>query len=415
MKFIKPIIALLALGALSLRATAQTTPLTPGGKLPGLVLTHLYNTPLKQLDLAAQQGKVIIIDFWDTRCPGCIILLGRLDSLQQKYGDKVCILPVNYQSRAVIAKFWKNNWITKRLKILTITDDTVFSKLFPHQAVPAEYWIGQDGKFISATNPEYVNDRELGSLIRGNKPTWVSAVQKGTHDFSKPLPLQTGIKRSGRFYSGFLHFLPGDKTDFRCIIDSVGKTIKITCINYNVLGLYGVTLANIAGLDLAKRTEFVVSDKSRLRYYKTTGYRSEWELENTYCYELYWPLGDSLSTAGAYQKMRSDLDSFLGYKSSIRQETADYYVLERTGAAAAAEFGKTNPRQLSLSLLVDLLNIEKALPVVINHLKETDQVYFDYDANQPADIKVINALIRPKGYELKKKHGELPFFYLNDR
>ena len=76
--------ALTLLLALAVNAPAKTPiKLKPGDVAPQFVRGDLEGHPF---DLKAQPGKIVVIDFWASWCPPCIIAIPHLSQLQKKYG-----------------------------------------------------------------------------------------------------------------------------------------------------------------------------------------------------------------------------------------------------------------------------------------------------------------------------------------
>jgi cytochrome c biogenesis protein CcmG, thiol:disulfide interchange protein DsbE len=105
-----------ALGGLPARAGSDLKPWTDG-PAPQLSLRDLTGQPV---NLADFRGKVVLVNFWATRCAPCIEELPSMQRVQDKLGrDGFKVLAVNYQEgRARIDDFLK-----KRPLKLTILRD----------------------------------------------------------------------------------------------------------------------------------------------------------------------------------------------------------------------------------------------------------------------------------------------------
>ena len=78
---------------------AQTKSLKIGDSLPESFWTTALKTvnhPQKTIDLSEDKNKLILIDFWTTWCSACLMNLPKIEALQQKFGNKVKILPVEW-------------------------------------------------------------------------------------------------------------------------------------------------------------------------------------------------------------------------------------------------------------------------------------------------------------------------------
>ena len=401
---------LIILGAFVVQLTfAQSKPLIIGEQIPKLKLTHLFNTTAKSIDLDQLKGKIILIDFWTTYCPTCISGLERMDALQKKYKDSIFIIPVSPQKKEVVAKFWRSNHITKKLSLPTLTDDRRLHELFPHSGTPAEFWIGPDGTFLGPTSIEYVNDSEIDKLLQKKSLDWIHKGLITPYDFSKPLISTLAADTSKVFYSSFLSFKPDKRTSSNIVIDSLKRTVRITFINYNISGLYNATLTK--GLEKFQKQWIVdVKDSSRLRYYKSFGYRSKWDIKNSYCYELFWPLDKSNDLQEIYDKVRSDFDHYFGLRSSVSYRKCNYLLL--TGAP-----GRPYPKgenSIALNEMLDILNQSSGLPIISDQASGTNTVFIDFSMAAIKDVEILKSSLRDMGYQLSLHEGELPFFTLED-
>jgi thiol-disulfide isomerase/thioredoxin len=79
----------------------------PGFALPDPEYQHFY-------DLQDYRGKVVLIDIMSTSCPHCLLLSTTLETVKEKYGDKVQVLSVVLppDNQDTISKFRAVNKIT---------------------------------------------------------------------------------------------------------------------------------------------------------------------------------------------------------------------------------------------------------------------------------------------------------------
>lgn len=79
------ILLALAAGAPAKTPVKSPVKLKVGDAAPQFVRTDLQG---KKFDLRAQRGKVVLVDFWASWCPPCIIAIPHLGQLQKKYGGR---------------------------------------------------------------------------------------------------------------------------------------------------------------------------------------------------------------------------------------------------------------------------------------------------------------------------------------
>ena len=63
--------------------------------LPGFTLSDLDGNPLTSESL---RGKVVVVEFWATWCPPCRFTLARLRELKKRYGDRLEVVALAYES-----------------------------------------------------------------------------------------------------------------------------------------------------------------------------------------------------------------------------------------------------------------------------------------------------------------------------
>ena len=78
------------------RSEAKLTADGPAG-LPELVVDAVTGA---RLDTRALAGKVVVVEMWATWCPPCLSTMKWLNTLQQKYGDRVAVIAIAVDSPA---------------------------------------------------------------------------------------------------------------------------------------------------------------------------------------------------------------------------------------------------------------------------------------------------------------------------
>lgn len=392
---------------------AQTKAMKIGEKMPNIIVSNVFNSSINSIDLTKQNGKIIILDFWNTYCSSCISGLAKMDSLQKKYNDQIVIIPVATQSKEVVTKFWRTNHITKKLNLPTLFEDTTLKKLFPHNGVPYLIWINKNGIFQAATNSEYINEKEIQAVLKGNISNWIQVPLQSKIDLDEKL-LKFEKANTKAYYSAFTNYLSNKaKTDFKYTIDSVKRTIRIICINGTIQTLYHLSLSDLPELQYPKMQTYNINDKSKLKYDKSYGYKTKWDAENKYCYELFWPLDSSLNIEKAFQKMRSDLDAYFGYRSEIIPIKTDAFILVRTNKGPIITEQKSSGRLL-IAKLIETLNQDSFLPFFRNGLTNSSSSYIQFDSTKSHSMSELRTILSENGIILKKINNKVNHFLLND-
>ncbi|RZJ92782.1 MAG: TlpA family protein disulfide reductase [Chryseobacterium sp.] len=155
-----------ALLCLNFRVKAQSSikeikPLQVGSKLPEsywqLSLATINSIGQKDiLQLNSVKGKHQLIAFWACWCGSCITKFSFLDSIQQQYGAKLKVIPVNTlktgdTEQRIQDLISGNRHKHISLKMPTVIGDSVMDNYFPHTSVPYYVWIDNKGMVKAIT------------------------------------------------------------------------------------------------------------------------------------------------------------------------------------------------------------------------------------------------------------------------
>jgi thiol-disulfide isomerase/thioredoxin len=142
--------AAVLLALLCLPAAAAPAKLKVGDLAPQFVRTDLQG---RNFDLHATRGKIVLIDFWASWCPPCIIAIPHLNALQKEFGAKgLQVVGVSMDESAAITK-------TTMQKIPfhypVVLGDAKFGNLYGGVlGLPLQYLVGGDGKILAILSGE---------------------------------------------------------------------------------------------------------------------------------------------------------------------------------------------------------------------------------------------------------------------
>jgi len=147
-------------------------PLSVGDTLSRLDATVIFqagNMPknCKTLSLDNYKDDLIILDFMNSFCAGCIAAIPKLDSLKNKF-EKLKIFMVSPENKEKSLYFFRHNEIARKTKIPMIYGDTILKKLFPHMFISHLVWI-KNAKVLAITRPKEVNQENINKVIAGEK------------------------------------------------------------------------------------------------------------------------------------------------------------------------------------------------------------------------------------------------------
>ena len=143
MKFAKPI--LIAIAALAI-AGALAYALMDKPSAPAATFTTLEGKTLALVDL---RGKVVLVNFWATSCPGCIREMPGLIETYQQYkgrGFEIVAVAMSYDPPNYVVNFVR----TRQLPFPVALDvNGEHARAFGNvQLTPTSFIIGKDGRIL---------------------------------------------------------------------------------------------------------------------------------------------------------------------------------------------------------------------------------------------------------------------------
>ncbi|MDH5826299.1 TlpA family protein disulfide reductase [Sphingobacterium faecium] len=288
--------------------------LTMGQLLPDIPLQDVLNYKGDQIDIKSFDGKVVILDFFDTYCTNCIAAMPKLQKLQDNMGDKLQVILVTWQDQKTIEKFYQTNSFLKenKVKLPTIYSANLLRSYFPHTSVPHTAWIYQN-KVQAITYSDFVNSGNIESLYKNGN---VQLPLKS--DFNDGLKELQNISHTDSVIgsvkiSGYKDGV--ETTGIQIKSDSISKLQKTTFYNLDILGAYTAAWSKINKPTFLMKNERIiwrVKDSSMYQYPKDSGGKNVWLLKNGICYERY----DQIKRSELEQAevILNDLNMFLGLK-----------------------------------------------------------------------------------------------------
>jgi peroxiredoxin len=135
--------------------------LSPGNRALEFSAMDLEGT---QINLSEYRGKVVLLDFWATWCPGCVIQMPHLKSLYDKYhGDGFEIIGISADTDLQVLKEYVRRAGIQWPQILDpARKETRIAELYRAYLLPTTYLIDRDG-VIRAVN---LSGKELDSAVK---------------------------------------------------------------------------------------------------------------------------------------------------------------------------------------------------------------------------------------------------------
>lgn len=308
-----------------------------GDKVPEISIPKIIRNDRASAKTSDFNNQLLILDFFDTFCGSCIEALPKLDSLQRKFGNRIKILPVSYQSEAVMTDFFNNNRfvIKNKVNLPCVVEDKVLGSYFQYKLISHEVWIYK-GKVVAITGTDYVTTKNIQIILDGKAVSWPVKNDMVNFDPKKPIFVQTEsdqYNNKNNIYSGI--------TGHRNGIDFKGAAYDTLNVGYRFYNYNRTILQALTGLSWAATHEekmpFIphperyllhVKDKSKYIYTPDKGFASDWYRENDICYEM-------ISTKPMTEKERwkyiySDLQNKLGLSAKWEKRLVKCLVITKT-------------------------------------------------------------------------------------
>lgn len=145
----------LSLSVIAQQQGSPTKEWQVSGEVPlEITLQNVLNYKSSTLSFKDYQGKLVILDYWNTYCGSCIKAWPKLDSLQQEYGERILILLVTTEPAEKVKTFvaQRSKAMNLKLSMPIVTDDTLLHQLNPTRYNPYYVWIEPGGQVIGKTN-----------------------------------------------------------------------------------------------------------------------------------------------------------------------------------------------------------------------------------------------------------------------
>ncbi|QNK61106.1 redoxin domain-containing protein [Pedobacter sp. PAMC26386] len=269
--------------------------LNVGDQVPNVIISKIIRNDKSNAKLSDFKDQLLIIDFWDTFCGSCIDALPRLDTLQQQFGSRIKILPVSYQSEAVMSAFFKNNnFVNKRnVKLPCVVEDKLLGSYFPYKLISHEVWIYK-GVVKAITGTDYITAKNIQTILDGKTVKWPVKNDMVNFDPKKPIFAQTEADQyntTGHFlkYSGITGHREGIDYKKAIVYDTLATGYRSAFYNKSIVQAFTMMtfLLNPKTFILhPDRLILEVKDKSRYVYEKEKKFPSDWLSEHEICYEM---------------------------------------------------------------------------------------------------------------------------------
>lgn len=160
-------IILLISHALFIQVEGRGQQLKIGEKCPDLIIKNVINYGQEEIKLSRTKPKLILLDFWAPICVSCIEAFPHIDSLQQKFSDKVLIATVTETPQNAVHQFFQRRPSIKMPSVPFITGDSILHKLFEPKFYPWHVWLDSNLVVRYITNGNNATSENIQGFLDG--------------------------------------------------------------------------------------------------------------------------------------------------------------------------------------------------------------------------------------------------------
>jgi peroxiredoxin len=393
-------------------STAQTVkPLQIGDNIPDIIISDVYNYTASTIHSSDLKGKLLILDFMATTCVPCIQVLPRFDSLHKQYQKQLKIILVSPEKPQRIQAFLK----THSSLNLPLAADSNSAKFFPHTYISHVVWINPAGIVCAITHPEYVNSKNIQTILNGQKVNWPVKRDIPGYDFKQPIlvlnvnNIPKQVLPKTYYYTSVINYMPGVPKQNKVITDTATHLVHTTLINYEILDLYRI-LFNRYRLPLT-HMKVEIKNRDRLFYNMKEGYYETWKSKNMYCLEASMP--SYIPLEQQRQKLINEMDFYYGFHTYLKTQIVNCLVL-RNSTDIFRSKKNAGKNGLSPASIAGILNNNLDEMPVIDETKGMLQFKLPITEEQVNDSVFLHKILNEYGLELTVEQRPIELMVITD-
>jgi len=300
------------------------------------------NTGLKQIKRNAcvdynfvkeTEGKIVIIEFWETWCGPCIEGMVHLKALQNKFPNSLRIVCVSSDGFDKTVEFISKNDFPFDF---IYDSEKSLSKLFPHSGIPHTILIDNKGQIKAETYPGFVTEEVLNKLDGSNQ------INVPTKKNFVPAELEKVQNKNSLIKFELQRHELGERN---CVEETCKTNIPVKIVTGYTGKAYYDTLETIKECVIAGKNALQIYQyaydympMSRFVYDKNLNY-----LNSTLPNHLYKMSYACSNLAGDFKStLINQLNSFWGLNTKIVEKEMTYYELVRIDEKADTIVTATN-------------------------------------------------------------------------
>lgn len=368
-------------------------------------------------------SKATILDFGTTTCPPCIMSLKSLDSLQKQFPEDLQVFFVTKERREIVEDFLTQNPLVKGISIPVISADTVLHGAFPHVSQPHIVWIDNERLVKAITDRQYVHTETLQKLINGGDFANWQVKQEHFYDYQQPV-LELNDKNFNKstipntWYSNFISSqMPGIFLRQYTYTDSAAQKVVVSAINAPIAWMYA-SLLEFEWMPSHMIMDVADPQKYYYHYHDNSPYLLEWRKENTYCYEMTFPL--NISKAERTKRIIQQLNWYFGVEVELKSIKRNCWVIKENESARdlLEKPSDTIRNGVTLSQFYHRVNqIPNHIPV-FNEVKRGSGIdtrrLMDIPLEAYDDLELLREQLYPYGLSVEVKQREIQTLFIKE-
>lgn len=331
----------------------EITNLTIGDKVPNIKIEHILNWKDKSAVISDFKDQLLILDFMHTSCGSCLEAQPHNDSMQSKFGDKIQIMVVTPQKKDFVQDFLDEYDSGKYgdFKIPWVVEDDMLKEYFKYRIISHLVWVYK-GEVVAITSLDHVTEQNIQRILNGEKVDLPVKNDLIEFDFDKDffkVESNQGIDEMEVIkYSAIRGHIKGiDPNGKRFTVDSITQTIRLHIANRSIINMYNSGWSSInRNFPIIPESRIIMEVKNPIKYNYISDYgdRKLWNEKYEITYESVLPM--VAGKVGAYTKLVSDLDQFLGLHGRWEKRTVPCLVIEKTATDQQIEEKKEQAQKL---------------------------------------------------------------------
>lgn len=397
-----------------------------GDQLPsGIEFNSILNYDGESIRLEDYQGKYLILQFWAPTCTASIGSLPQMNRFNEKFGERVEILPLTVFSKKSIEETLIHIPALKELEIPLVVEAETMIKYFPHSVIPHFILISPNGEIMAITGLEDMTESNLSLLVSKNevgfrlkKDTEMPIEQKAKLISESPQISNKNIW----FQSAFTGYIPEVSGSLTQNLDLFSH---IRIVNFPLYYHYQLAYSERSLTDYfgKNRIEMIGFDPEEMNTDKIGLDYTAWKAEGNHVfgYELIAPLH-----LNPYQMMREDLKRYLPHiEASVEtkprmvlalvQQEGESYPLS-TGENKSYKSGPLGVNMVNYPLDGFIYHLNAMFlrnsPIPVMNLTGID---YTIDLNlegKMSDLESLRSALQKNGFDLIEREEEIPVLVL---